>query len=366
MKLITSFKKFTFLDVPREQNERADTYQSWLAPREAGIIDHGRTKGVLYGDEKDVDGPVFGILQKGRRSRRAALARKRGFSFPLLKCLDTDEVEYVMRKANTPICGSHIGGGALALASKVASVGYYWPTLKHDCLEYIKKCNTCQRFVDVHKAPLEQLHSIMSHSHSINGASISLAPSQAAKQIRYLIVVVDYFIKWVKAKPVATISTEGVKDFYWKRLICHFGLPVSVAKFCLQLKIQQSFTSIEHPQTNGQAKAANKVILRGLRRWLKEAKERWVLWSYHTTPDFTTNETPFFLTFGTEAMIPVEIEEPSPGPPGSSTLKMKTSYKTADIDKLTSNWEGPYRIAEDVGKGAYRLEHLDGRKIPRT
>ncbi|RDY03056.1 hypothetical protein CR513_13399, partial [Mucuna pruriens] len=38
----------------------------------------------------------------------------------------------------------------------------------------------------------------------------------------------------------------------------------------------------------------------------------------------------------------------------------------ADNNKLTPIWEGPFRIIEEVGKGAYRLEHLDGRKIPRT
>ncbi|RDY02587.1 Tf2-9, partial [Mucuna pruriens] len=140
--------------------------------------------------------------------------------------------------------------------------------------------------------------------------------------IKYLIVAVDYFPKWVEAEPVTTISTERIKHFHWKRMICHFRLPVmiisdngtqfpsrSVTKFCSQLKIQQSFTLVEHPQSNGQVEAANKIILRGLRRRLEEAKERWVeelpqvLWSYHTTPHSITNETPFRLTFGTEAMI---------------------------------------------------------------
>ncbi|RDX87839.1 hypothetical protein CR513_30637, partial [Mucuna pruriens] len=37
-----------------------------------------------------------------------------------------------------------------------------------------------------------------------------------------------------------------------------------------------------------------------------------VLWSYHTTPHSSTNETTFQLTFGMEAIIPVEIGEPSP------------------------------------------------------
>ncbi|RDY11323.1 hypothetical protein CR513_04034, partial [Mucuna pruriens] len=62
-----------------------------------------------------------------------------------------------------------------------------------------------------------------------------------------------------------------------------------MAEFCKELGIKQIFTSVEHPQTNRQAEAANKVILMGLRRRLEEAKDRWaeelpqVLWSYHTT-----------------------------------------------------------------------------------
>ncbi|RDX74303.1 hypothetical protein CR513_45968, partial [Mucuna pruriens] len=53
--------------------------------------------------------------------------------------------------------GTHIGGRALA--SKIARVGYYWPTLKTDCMNYVKKCDKCQRFVDAHKAPPGWLHS---------------------------------------------------------------------------------------------------------------------------------------------------------------------------------------------------------------
>ncbi|RDX86937.1 hypothetical protein CR513_31665, partial [Mucuna pruriens] len=81
---------------------------------------------------------------------------------------------------------------------------------------------------------------------------------------------------------------------------------------------KQRFTSVEHPQTNGQAETANKVILRGICRRLEEVKGRWAeelpqfLWSNHTTPYSSINKTPFCLTFGTEAVIPVEIGELSP------------------------------------------------------
>jgi len=72
------------------------------------------------------------------------------------------------------------------------------------------------------------------------------------------------------------------------------------------------------PQTNGEVESANRVLLRGLKRRLEKAKGTWVeevprvLWAYHTTPQSTTRETPFSLVYGTNIMIPVEIQESSP------------------------------------------------------
>ena len=34
--------------------------------------------------------------------------------------------------------------------------------------------------------------------------------------------------------------------------------------------------------------------------------------------------------------------------------------------KLRARWEGPFRMKDEVGKGAYRLEHLEGKKVPHT
>ena len=54
-----------------------------------------------------------------------------------------------------------------------------------------------------------------------------------------------------------------------------------------------------------------------LRKWLDSAKGRWpeelveVLWAYRCTPQSATNESPFSLVYGADAMIPIEIGEPS-------------------------------------------------------
>jgi len=82
------------------------------------------------------------------------------------------------------------------------------------------------------------------------------------------------------------------------------------------LHIKHHFTSVEHPQTNGLAEVANRKILKGLKRRLGEAKGNWieqldmVLWVYRTTLHSSTGETPFNFVYGTDAVIPVEIEKP--------------------------------------------------------
>ena len=45
------------------------------------------------------------------------------------------------------------------------------------------------------------------------------------KQLRFLIVAIDYFIKWVEVEPVATIIEAKVTSFVWKNIICRFGVP---------------------------------------------------------------------------------------------------------------------------------------------
>ena len=56
----------------------------------------------------------------------------------------------------------------------------------------------------------------------------------------------------------------------------------------------------------------NKVILNRLKKRLDDAKGKWVeelphvLWTYRTTPRRSTGETPFSMTYGAEAVIPLE------------------------------------------------------------
>ena len=50
-----------------------------------------------------------------------------------------------------------------------------------------------------------------------------LPPSQGGN--KFVVVVIEYFTRWIEAKPLATITSETVKKFFWQNIICRFGVP---------------------------------------------------------------------------------------------------------------------------------------------
>jgi hypothetical protein len=92
--------------------------------------------------------------------------------------------------------------------------------------------------------------------------------------------------------------------------------------YCEGLGIILKFASVAHPKTNRQVEKANGLICSGIKKRLlaplEKAKHAWidespsVLWSLRTTPNAATQETPFFLVHGAEAVLPVEITHEAP------------------------------------------------------
>ena len=51
---------------------------------------------------------------------------------------------------------------------------------------------------------------------------------QGKKQVRFLLVAIDYFTKWVEAEALATITEAKVRSFVWKNIVCRFGIPMTI------------------------------------------------------------------------------------------------------------------------------------------
>nr|GEX81655.1 hypothetical protein [Tanacetum cinerariifolium] len=168
-------------------------------------------------------------------------------------------------------------------------------------------------------------------------------------KVKFLIVSMDYFTEWIEVKAIETI-------------------------------------------TGGQK--ANQSLGEGIKARLDEGNKNWieelshVLWAHRIMIKSSHGDTPFSLTYGTEALIPTEIKMPT-----YRTVVVDAVHNNQEIwvnldlleerrecaaireakaklkmtkGKLGLKWEGPYKVTEALRDGAYMLRSMNGVVLPWT
>ncbi|KAL0303436.1 UNVERIFIED_CONTAM: hypothetical protein Sradi_6211700 [Sesamum radiatum] len=181
-----------------------------------------------------------------------------------------------------------------------------------------------------------------------------------------------------------------------------------IQEWCQGMRIKQRFTTVAHPQANGQVEVTNRILVQGIKRRLERVGGNWeeeltsVLWAYRTIPRGSTGESPFSLVYGTEVIIPAELGIPSHRVVNFSEecnenllrenlhlieelrekaflhmqrykniminsynkrvksrgfqvgdLVLRRADALKPVSRLDPTWEGPYKITGIIGKGAY-------------
>ena len=105
------------------------------------------------------------------------------------------------------------------------------------------------------------------------------------RQLKFVVVAIDYFTKWVEAEPVAMITERNIQNFVWKAVICRFDIPrvlvsdngkqfdnLKFRYFSEELGIRNHYSSPGHPQANGQVEVTNRSLLKLIKTRLEGAK----------------------------------------------------------------------------------------------
>jgi hypothetical protein len=222
-------------------------------------------------------------------------------------------------------------------------------------------------------------------------------------------VAVEYFSKWIEAKPLATITSVTVQKFYWQNIVCRFGVPKAITvdngtqfdaktskDFCDQIGTKIHFASVRQPESNELVERANGIIMTGLMKLIfNQPRGKWpdelikVVWSHNTTISRSTGFTPFKLLFGDKA---ITLEEAKVGSIRTiASAEDKADYSVAkytiegtrlqaveNINKYqakTIKWRDrkvrlnnikPFLVVSSSRPGSYRLKDMDGNDIPRS
>ena len=81
---------------------------------------------------------------------------RRSFDGLFLRCLGKEEGDQAMEEAHSGVCGAHQSGPKLY--HRIKRMGYYWPTMVKDCMDYAKTCEACQLHANYIHQPPEPLH----------------------------------------------------------------------------------------------------------------------------------------------------------------------------------------------------------------
>lgn len=203
---------------------------------------------------------------------------------PWVKCVEETRGRDSLQEAHTDLAGAH--EGERALAGKILRMGDYWPTVHWDVLELTRRCVECQVYSPVQAKPPTPLTNISSPWPFYQWGIDIVGPfSVAPGTIKYLILAVDYFRKWIEVEPLACISGRQVIKFMWKNIMTRFGIPKILISdnrlqfaenpfkdWCTKKGITQRFTSVAHPQVNGQTEVSNRIIVNRIKKRLGKDK----------------------------------------------------------------------------------------------
>nr|GEV60338.1 reverse transcriptase domain-containing protein [Tanacetum cinerariifolium] len=369
---------------------------TWMTP----IVDY--LKGTLPGDKNE----ARKLRLKARQCElMEGILYRRSFLTPWLRCVGPRQAEYVMREIHEGSCSMHVG--PRSVVAKAIRLGYYWP----DARDMIRKCNDCQVHRPITRNPQQPLTLITAPWPFYKwGIDIAGPFLEGPGKVKFFIVAMDCFTKWIEAKAVATITGGQFSDNPFK-------------DWCDKLNITQRFASVKHPHSNGLVERANRSLGEGIKSRLGERNKNWVkelphfLWAHRTMIKSSHGDTPFSLTYGTEAVIPTEIGMPTYRTAAVDVVRNDeelrlnldmleerrehaticeakakskvTKYYNARVHgvtfkpsdfvyrsndashavaggKLGPKWEGPYEVTKALGDGAYKLRSMDETNFLRT
>ncbi|GJZ88435.1 reverse transcriptase domain-containing protein [Tanacetum coccineum] len=407
----SGFKSFSIKKIPRNMNQKAD-----VLSKHASVAFNHLTKEVLVEvlNERSKEGqkvqsiveeewgnwitPIKQCLEEGiwpkdkneARCLRVKIGQytmesevlfKKGYLIPMLRYVGPLQANYVIREIHMGSCGMHVG--PRAIVRKAIKQGYYWPTMHEDAKKEVEKCDSCQIHAPVPRLPKTLMTSIMTPWPFYQFGLPQIIVTDNGAQL-----VNDPFKSW-----------------------------------CGRFEIHQMNTAVAHPQANMLVERANRSLMEGIKTRIGRAKVGWVdelpnvLWAHRTSIKQSNGETPFSLTYGSEAVIPAEIGIPTYRTlvireeyneeemrlnldmlqerreaaavrearyktkmeqyynkkvrlagfrMGEFVLKRNEASRVEDQGKLGPKWEGPYRVVEAYEKGSYKLQTLEGKEVPRT
>nr|GEW55190.1 reverse transcriptase domain-containing protein [Tanacetum cinerariifolium] len=279
---------------------------------------------ITVRDKKGAENLTADHLSQLENPHQSVLDKKKiNETFPLETLNMPESVDIVKACHNGPTRGHH---GPNYTAKKVFDFGFYWPTIYRDAHDLVKSCDACQRQGKISQRDEMSQNSIQVYEiFNVWGIDF-MGPFPSSRGNKYILVVVDYLSKWVKAKTLPTNDAQVVCKFL-KSLFARFGTPRAIisdggthfcndqfAKVILKYGVTYRLATAYHPQSSGQVEVSNRGLKRILERTVGENCAFWsdkiddALWAFYTAFKTPIQCTLYKLVYGKACHLPIELQ----------------------------------------------------------
>ncbi|VDI58363.1 Hypothetical predicted protein [Mytilus galloprovincialis] len=260
--------------------------------------------------------------------------------------LETDEISRLvmapkkLRQKILTLAHDDVSGGHLGITKTVQKVRqrFYWVNLQSDVTDWIKSCPICCARKNPPRKNRAEMENIRVGEPLERVAMDITGPFPITKfKNRYVLVLMDYFTKWVEAYPIPDMGSCTVARYFCKEFISRFGVPrifLSDQGPCFEARLFQQLcdlfgihktrTSSYHPMTDGLVEKMNHTLKNVIASYIDEGQTDWDEWlpfalmAIRSSVQETTGMTPNKLMFGREINIPLTLlHEPLPSSPPS-------------------------------------------------
>lgn len=269
--------------------------------------------------------------------------------------------ERVMTEHHNTKMGGHFG--VMRTLEKLRSSPYYWPNMRTSVEEWVRQCNVCQRTKPEVKQERAVMGKLLATEPLERVAVDVMGPLPTTERgNRFIIVVGDYFTKWMEAYPCKDHKAETIAIALMEGFIGRFGIPHVIhtdqgrdfesklfKELCKLLDIEKTHTTPWHPQSDGLVERFNRTLETLMRQTTRPDQSDWDIqvpiccMAYRAAIHETTRKTPNCMMLGRELPMPSHLLVATPE---NRTKQDVNTY----VQNLERNMQKSHEAARDNSK----------------
>jgi hypothetical protein len=204
---------------------------------------------------------------------------------------------------------------------------FWWKGMKKDVKHWVDSCQDCATRKSPNNLRADHMEPIpVGTAWGTIGMDFIGPLPHTKRGNQYILVFTEYLTKWVEAFPTTNCKAETVAKFFVEDVVARYEAPMKIIsdrgthfhnklilETCRLLGISQSLTTAYHPQTDGLTERFNQTLVDMLSKYIGDNSKDWdelipyVLFGYRTAVQESTRETPFYLMFGRDPVLPIDV-----------------------------------------------------------